>query len=52
MENYHDLFVMVCTAGALYGAIRYDLKFLRFNLTNHINEYKAHLKKYHGENNG
>jgi hypothetical protein len=47
--EYHDIFVMVLTGGAMYGAIRYDLKFLRFTLASLRKDFDNHMKKHHGE---
>jgi hypothetical protein len=49
MGEYHDLIVMCMTAGGLYGAIRFDLKFVKLNLQKLEARFESHLKKFHGE---
>jgi hypothetical protein len=51
MENWHDLFLMVMTAGGIFGAIRYDLKFLRFQYKTLTERFEAHIKDGHGGQN-
>ena len=49
MGEYHDIIVVCATAGAMYGAIRFDLKFIKLNLTKLEARFNAHMKKFHGE---
>lgn len=44
----HDFFVMVCTAGGIYGAIRFDQKIILARLDSLAREFYHHVK-HHGE---
>lgn len=52
MSEYHDLVLMCATAGAIYGSIRFDLKFIRIRLDSLEKRFVAHMKKHHGEDDG
>ena len=49
MSEYHDLILMCVTAGGIFGAIRFDLKFIRLRFTQLETRFYNHLKKHHGE---
>jgi hypothetical protein len=47
--NWHDVMVMCGTAGAIYGSIRFDLKFIRFRLHELEKKFDSHMRKFHGD---
>lgn len=43
----HDIVTMVCTAVAIFGAIRADLKFIKFRQTTLERLFHDHMTRYH-----
>lgn len=49
----HDLIVLITGALTTYGAIRFDLKYVRLTITQLERRFNAHMKKHHGgDDNG
>lgn len=49
MGEYHDLILMCVTAGSIFGAIRFDLKFIRYQMARLEKAFNDHLKNDHGK---
>lgn len=49
MNEYHDLVLMCATAGAIYGSIRFDLKFVKYQLARLEKALADHLRNEHGK---
>jgi predicted RNA-binding protein with PUA domain len=47
MSEYHDLILMCVTAGGIFGAIRFDLKFIRYRMGELEKSFKNHMDKFH-----
>lgn len=52
MNEFHDLILMCATAGAIFGAIRFDMKFVKLQYTQLQKAFDEHMRKFHEDRDG